>query len=52
MQLALALPKPLAPPQKPTVAIEPQARRTAHGILVRILAQAVEAAKPKEARDE
>lgn len=51
MQLALALPEPPAPP-KPTVAIEPQTSRTAHGILVRILAQTVEAAKPKEASDE
>jgi hypothetical protein len=52
MQLVLALPEPPTPPQKPVVAIEPQARRTAHNILVRILAQAVEAAKPKEVCDE
>jgi hypothetical protein len=48
MQLALALPEPPAPLQKPAVATDPQARRTAHDILVRILAQAVEAAKPEE----
>jgi len=52
MQLVLALPEPPTPPQKPVVAIEPQARRTAHNILARILAQAVDAANPKEAGHE
>jgi len=52
MQLALALPEPPAPPQKPAVAIDAQTRPAAHDILVRILAQAVEAAKPKEAGHE
>jgi hypothetical protein len=48
MQLALPLPEPPAPPQKPAVSIEPQAHQTAHDILVRILAQAADTAKPRE----
>lgn len=52
MQLALPLPEPPAPLQKPAVSIEPQARQTAQDILVRILAQATDTAKPKEVSHE
>jgi hypothetical protein len=48
MQLALALPEPPAQPPVPAVAIDPQTCRTAQEILVRILAQAAETAKPQE----
>jgi hypothetical protein len=52
MQLALAFPEPPPPPQTTTIEIDVQARRTAYEILARILAQAVEAAKPMEVSDE
>ncbi len=52
MQLALALPELPPPPPAPAVAIDTEACRTAHKILVRILAQAAGAAKPEEPGNE
>jgi len=48
MQFALALLEPLPPPPAPTVSVDPQARRTAQEVLVRILAQSAGTAKPEE----